>query len=60
MTHFIVSLNERESEALAQLCKELELSESGVMRQALRIYQLVRSQNIQITPDDVVGCPSPE
>ena len=39
-----LDLNDKETAALAELAKEKDMSEAAVMRQSLRLYQLVHER----------------
>lgn len=43
-----LNLSRRESEALTKLAAKKELTKAGVIRQALRLYQLVSEREMQL------------
>lgn len=45
-------LTEREMQVLEELCVQKELTKIGVMRQALRLYQLVSARNVLLVDKD--------
>lgn len=62
----VIELDQREHDALDLLCADQEMSRTNVMRQALRLYQMVRhhaargedlafTKNGEIVPDDRPG-----
>lgn len=45
-------LTDRESAVLEQICEETELTKISVIRQALKLYQLVRERKVVLVDKD--------